>query len=87
MKKHELEGEVICNCFGVTDIEIKRVIKENSLKSVEDITNYTKAGGACGTCLPDLEKILAEAIGDVKEGPVAAKPTPKLTAQGGRRGC
>jgi NifU-like protein len=79
-KKIELDGEVVCNCFGVTDNEIKRVIKDNSLKTVEDVTNYTKAGGACGTCLPEIEKILADALGEEKkEAPVSAAPKPKLT--------
>ncbi len=54
------EGEIICHCFGVTDDLIRRVIRENNLKTVEDITNYTKAGGACGSCIPKLEDILEE---------------------------
>ena len=32
-----LEGKVICNCFGVTQEEIERVIRENGLKTVEEI--------------------------------------------------
>ena len=44
-KKHELEGNVVCTCFGVTDREIDRVIRENNLTSVEEVTNYCKAGG------------------------------------------
>ena len=78
-EKEMLEGEIVCTCFGVTDVEIKRVIKENNLKTIEDITNYTKAGGACGSCHEQLEKILAETVGEAKEEPVAAKPVRKLT--------
>ncbi|MEG2005745.1 MAG: Fe-S cluster assembly protein NifU, partial [Bilophila sp.] len=48
---HAPEGRLICKCFGVTDTQIRRAIQENSLKSVEEITNYTKAGGGCGDCL------------------------------------
>lgn len=77
--KHEIEGEVICNCFGVTDVEIKRVIKENDLKSVEDITNFTKAGGACGTCLPELDKILASVTGEAKAAVAPERPKARLT--------
>ena len=47
-KKHEIEGNVICTCFGVTDKEIERVILENNLTTVEEVTNYCKAGGGCG---------------------------------------
>ncbi|HEC69412.1 MAG TPA: Fe-S cluster assembly protein NifU [Candidatus Omnitrophica bacterium] len=54
------EEKVICKCFGVTDKKIIRAIKENSLKTVEDVTNYTKAGGGCGKCKPEIEQLLKE---------------------------
>ena len=54
------QGEVVCECFGVTDLEIIRAIRENSLTSVEEITNYTKAGGGCGKCEGKLRQLLAE---------------------------
>ncbi len=54
------EGELVCECFGVTDQKIMRVITENKLHTVEDVTNFTKAGGGCGSCIPDIEKILKE---------------------------
>lgn len=57
------EGEVICKCFGVTDVQIRRAITENDLTTVEEITDYTKAGGGCGECVLDLERILAETRG------------------------
>jgi NifU-like protein len=78
-EKEILEGEIVCTCFGVTDVEIKRVIKENDLKTIEDITNYTKAGGACGSCHEELEKILAETVGEAKGELVTEKPQRKLT--------
>ncbi len=63
-KKHELEGRVVCNCFGVTENEIERVIRENNLTTVEDVTNYCKAGGGCGGCKGEIEKILEKIQGD-----------------------
>ena len=54
------QGEVVCECFGVTDLEIRRAITESNLKSVEEITNFTKAGGGCGRCVERLEEILRE---------------------------
>ena len=57
-KKHELEGNVVCTCFGVTDKEIERVIRENNLTTVEQVTNYCKAGGGCGGCKGEIEKII-----------------------------
>lgn len=61
-EKEDLEGELVCQCFGVTDRLIRKVIRENNLRSVEDVTNYTKAGGACGSCLHKIEDILKEEI-------------------------
>ncbi|MBC8413411.1 MAG: Fe-S cluster assembly protein NifU [Nitrospira sp.] len=54
------EGTIICQCYGLTDTKLRHVIKENSLRTAEDVTNFTKAGGGCGTCLPDIEKLLTE---------------------------
>jgi NifU-like protein len=72
------EGEIICQCFGVTDQKIKRVIKENNLRTVDDVINFTKAGGGCGSCVPDIENILAEIWADriVKE---IVRPVGKVT--------
>jgi NifU-like protein len=66
------EGEIVCECFGVTDIEIQRAVKENHLKSVEDVTDYVKAGGGCGNCHERIEEIIAEVNGT----PLSEKPKP-----------
>ena len=63
-KKHEIEGNLVCTCFGVTDNEIERVIRENDLTTVEQVTNYCKAGGGCGGCKGEIEKILEKIQGD-----------------------
>jgi NifU-like protein len=63
-KKHELEGRVVCTCFGVTEKEIERVIRDNDLTTVEQVTNYCKAGGGCGGCKGEIEKILERIQGD-----------------------
>ena len=71
-KKRELEGRVVCNCFGVTQNEIERVIRENNLTTVEEVTNYCKAGGGCGGCQGEIEKIIEQMQGDkIKEIPAA----------------
>ena len=51
-------AKIICECFGVTDKEIERAIRENNLATVEDVTNYTKAGGGCGNCQDAIAQIL-----------------------------
>lgn len=54
------EGEVTCDCFGVTDLEIKRAVEESHLHSVEEVTNFTKAGGGCGKCEDKIQAIIDE---------------------------
>lgn len=56
--KKILEGKVICTCFGVTEEEIEHVVRENNLTSIEEVTNYCKAGGGCGNCQPDIQEII-----------------------------
>ncbi|MBN2588620.1 MAG: Fe-S cluster assembly protein NifU [Sedimentisphaerales bacterium] len=63
-QKHELEGNVVCTCFGVTDKEIERVIRDNNLSTVEEVTNYCKAGGGCGGCKGEIEKIIESVKGE-----------------------
>ena len=76
----EEEGKIVCFCFGITEGKIRRVVEENNLHSVEDVTNYTKAGGGCGACQEEIEDILDDIWGTEKEDkPVKTAPTKKLT--------
>ncbi len=56
----EFSGEkaLICTCFGVSEETIENLIKEKSLKTVEDVTDACSAGGGCGSCQPLIEDIL-----------------------------
>lgn len=48
----DFEDEIIvCECARVSLGTIKEVIRLNDLKSVEDITRYTKAGAFCKSCI------------------------------------
>lgn len=69
---HE-EGKLVCKCFGVTDEQIKHAIRENGLKTVEEVTDYTKAGGACGQCLDEIAEILAYELKQKKPAPEKKK--------------
>ncbi|BBD09954.1 Fe-S cluster assembly protein NifU [Desulfovibrio ferrophilus] len=68
------EGEIVCHCFGVTDVAIRRAVEENGITTLEDITNFTKAGGGCGDCHEKLEEILFDVLGKKREVKVEAKP-------------
>jgi NifU-like protein len=69
------QGEVICECFGVTDLEVIRAIQESGLRSVEEITNFTKAGGGCGKCEDRLREVLQKTVDGLaeKSAPVQEK--------------
>ena len=72
---HE-EGELICKCFGVDAAMIERAVEVNALTTLEQVTNYTKAGASCKTCHEKIEDLLESLLakqGKVPE-PVAAKP-------------
>jgi NifU-like protein len=74
----ETEGEIVCKCFGLTDLFLKKVILANKLHTAEQVTHFTKAGGACGGCIPKIKELIAEVMGEVKK--VAQdKPPVKLT--------
>ena len=56
----EEEGRVVCKCFNVTEEKIRKVAIENHLTTVDEITDFTKAGGGCGECQADIEEILMD---------------------------
>lgn len=74
------EGEVVCECFGVTDVEIIRAINESSLRSVEEITNFTKAGGGCGKCEEKLRKILEDTVSGKTEFTIPQMKPKRMTS-------
>lgn len=58
LREPETRDKVVCTCFNVTENQIWDAIKLNGLKTVEEITNYTKAGGACGKCKSLIQDII-----------------------------
>jgi NifU-like protein len=72
----EYEGTLVCKCFGITDTFLKRVIETNNLTTVEQVTNFTKAGGACGGCLPKIKELIDEVL---NAGSASQQAKPKLS--------
>lgn len=56
--EEDKKEKIVCTCFGVTENLIWDAIKQNGLKTVEEVTNYTKAGGACGKCKSAIQDII-----------------------------
>jgi NifU-like protein len=57
------EGTIVCKCFGITDLFLKKVIETNKLTTAEQVTHFTKAGGGCGGCIPRIKELIAEVMG------------------------
>ena len=68
----EVDGDIVCECFGVTDREIERVVTENHLTTIEDVTDFIKAGGGCGNCHDRIQEIIDDVLGS--EPPATKKP-------------
>jgi assimilatory nitrate reductase catalytic subunit len=52
-------GRIVCACFSVSEDRIKDAIREGGLTSHTQIGVTLKAGTNCGSCIPELKKMLA----------------------------
>lgn len=74
----QVNDEIICTCFGVSRSEIERVTKENHLHTVEEVTNFCKAGGGCGMCRDRIQEVIDEVNHTASQAPAPA-PEKKMT--------
>jgi assimilatory nitrate reductase catalytic subunit len=51
-------GPVICSCFGVGLNVIRGALHSGAAANVEDIGKALRAGTNCGSCLPELKRIV-----------------------------
>ena len=73
-EEEDPDTQMVCHCFGVSNKKIEKAILENNLHTLEDVTNYTKAGGGCGSCIDEIEEILEEVKQRRAEKPVVPLP-------------
>ena len=76
---HDHAGDkIVCTCFNVTENQIWEAIKVNGLKTVEEVTNYTKAGGACGRCKSLIKDIIETYLKSTNKQTEILTPTQKI---------
>jgi assimilatory nitrate reductase catalytic subunit len=74
-------GPIVCACFSVGLATIRDAIQSGSAMSVEAIGLALRAGTNCGSCLPELKRIVADAGA---ETPPAAPASQTMRATGRR---
>ncbi len=52
---------VVCACFGVNARDIRAAVEDGRACSVTDISRVLGAGSNCGSCLPELKRLIARA--------------------------
>ena len=53
-------GPTVCSCFGVGRNTIRTAIREHKLCDAAAVTACVRAGGNCGSCLPEIRQLLME---------------------------
>jgi assimilatory nitrate reductase catalytic subunit len=54
-------GPTVCSCFGVGRNTIEIAIREHGCKDAAQVTACTRAGGNCGSCVPEIRALLVRA--------------------------
>lgn len=52
------DGPLVCSCFKVGKNKIIQTIKENNINHEKQVTACLKAGGNCGSCLPEIRGLI-----------------------------
>ena len=52
-------GRTVCACFSVGEKTIMHAIREEKLDSVEAVGTCLKAGTGCGSCVPEIRRLVA----------------------------
>ncbi len=51
-------GTIVCACFNVGELTIQNAIREQGLKTHQDVGVCLKAGTNCGSCVPEIKALL-----------------------------
>ncbi len=57
-------GPLVCSCFAVGRNLITAAIQKEGLQTPEAIGQCLKAGTNCGSCVPELQKLILQCASD-----------------------
>ncbi|MBI4345827.1 MAG: (2Fe-2S)-binding protein [Elusimicrobia bacterium] len=50
--------KLVCECLHVTEEDLMESVRDRKLRTVDDVTRYTEAGGGCTACHPLIRQYL-----------------------------
>ena len=54
---------IVCHCRAITDRAIRNAVREG-FSTAQAVTEQTGAGSCCGGCLPGVDAVVRDEIGD-----------------------
>ncbi|MFP4065800.1 MAG: (2Fe-2S)-binding protein [Bacteroidales bacterium] len=60
-----MQDPIICTCNEITQSEIENAIRDQKLKTIEEVGDATSAGTVCGGCVDDIFLLLEKINGKV----------------------
>jgi assimilatory nitrate reductase catalytic subunit len=61
-RRKAASGPLLCSCFQVGLATLQQAIREQELKTVEAIGGALRAGTNCGSCIPEMKRVLRESV-------------------------
>ena len=58
----EEEVQTVCECLKVTDKDIEKAVKEEGVRTWEELQSVTKIGTGCGSCQEEGEELLHQYV-------------------------
>jgi len=54
-------GRIVCSCFDVSEAEIRAAVAGGA--RLEELQSRLRCGTECGSCVPELRRLVTEAVG------------------------
>jgi len=67
-------GPTVCSCFGVGRNTIRLAVERHGLNDASEVTACVKAGGNCGSCVPEIRALVDEVRAAQSRTPAAPPP-------------